>query len=253
MIKTTITFLLLSVSSIVFGQKSDIENLINQVATNEIPENFKYYYLVSKSIEQEKIDDSLQNYQIRELKIVDEDFSESFVNIQPKKETINWNNYTLNKSKIVSYESNYHNTLSPPQSKKIKFVKYNIDQNKYDSLIKNKEPYTLILKKKWHWNKTRIWKNKQLYAEFIENWKIDEKNNPEESIYYHFSKPIFSENQRYAILTFFKQGRCKGNGFTGLYRNDNGIWKKVIEFNQVESITVSTHIRCEEIRMVEYE
>ncbi len=44
-----------------FGQKSDIENLISQVAKVEIPENFEYYFLVPKSLEQEKIDDSLQN------------------------------------------------------------------------------------------------------------------------------------------------------------------------------------------------
>lgn len=247
------TFILLLISSLSFGQKTDIEELINQVAKAEVPENFKYYYLVPKSLEQEKIDDSLQNYQIRELKIADKDFPENFVNTKPKKETANWKNYNLNKSKLVSDEYNYNNTLSPPKTKKIKFVKYNIDQNKYDSLIENKEPYTLILKKKWYWNKNRIWKNKRLYAEFIEKWKMDDKNNPEETIYYHFSKPIFSKNKRYAILTFFKQRRCNGNGFTGLYRNDNGIWKKVMEFNQIGSKSYSTHIRCEEIRMIDYE
>ncbi|TCK67234.1 hypothetical protein DFQ05_1007 [Winogradskyella wandonensis] len=241
------------ISSLSFGQKTDIEELINQVAKAEVPENFKYYYLVPKSLEQEKIDDSLKNYQIRELKIFDKHFPEKFINTEPKKEMVNWENYNLNESKLVSDENNYNNTLSPPKTKKIKFVKYNIDQNKYDSLVDNKEPYTLILKKKWYWNKNRIWKNKRLYAEFIENWKMDDKNNPEETIYYHFSKPIFSENKRYAILSFFKQRRCNGNGFTGLYRNDHGIWKKVMEFNQISSKSYSTHIRCEEIRMIDYE
>ena len=236
-----------------FGQKSDIENLINQVAKSEIPENFEYYYLVPKSLEQEKINDSLPNYQMRELKMVDNDFTQNFINAQPKKETVNWKNYNLNESKLVSDEYNYNHTLSPPQTKKIKFVKYNIDQKKYDSLIDNKEPYTLIIKKKWLWNKNRIWNNKKLYADFVENWKMDDKNNPEETVYYHFSKPMFSGNKKYAILSVFKKRRCNGNGYTGLYRNDNGIWKKVMEFNQVESKTVSTHISCEEIKMVDYE
>ena len=249
----TLTFIFLLMTSLSFGQKSEIEELINQISKDEVPDNYKYYYLVPKSLEQEKIDDSLQNYQIRELKMVDEDFPESFVNTQPKKKTINWKNYNLNQSKLVSDKYNYNNRWSPPKTKKVKFVKYNINQNKYDSLIKNKEPYTLILKKKWYWNKNRIWKNKRLYAEFIENWKMDDKNNPEEKIYYHLSKPMFSENKRYAILSFFKQRRCNGNGFTGLYRNDNGIWKKIMEFNQVESKTISTHISCEEIKMVDYE
>ena len=144
--------------------------MINQVAKSEIPENFEYYYLVPKSLEQEKINDSLPNYQMRELKMVDNDFTQNFINVQPKKETVNWKNYNLNESKLVSDEYNYNHTLSPPQTKKIKFVKYNIDQKKYDSLIDNKEPYTLIIKKKWLWNKNRIWNNKKLYADFVENW-----------------------------------------------------------------------------------
>lgn len=236
-----------------FGQKSDIENLINQVANSEIPENFEYYFLVPKSLEQEKIDDSLQNYQIRELKMVDKDFTENFIYAQPQNETVNWKNYNLNEAKLVSDDYNYNHILSPPQTKKIKFVKYNIDQKKYDSLIENKEPFTLILKKKWFWSKNRIWSNKKLYSDFVDSWEMDDKNNPEETVYFHFSKPIFSENKKYAILSVFKKRRCNGNGFTGLYRNDNGIWKKIMEFNQVESKTVSTHINCEEIKMVDYE
>lgn len=249
----TLTFIFSLITTLSFGQKSEIEELINQIAKHEVPENFEYYYLVPKSINQEKITDSLQNYQIRELKMVDKDFPENFINSKSKNETVDWKNYNLNETKLVSDKYNYNHILSPPKTKKIKFVKYNIDQNKYDSLIENKEPYTLIIKKKWYWNKNRIWKNKRLYAEFIENWKIDDKNNPEETIYYHFSKPIFSENKRYAILSFFKQRRCNGNGFTGLYRNDNGIWKKVMEFNQIGSESYSSHIRCEEIRMIDYE
>ena len=42
-----------------FGQKSDIEDLINQITKNEVPESFEYYFLVHRSIEQEKINDSL--------------------------------------------------------------------------------------------------------------------------------------------------------------------------------------------------
>lgn len=226
MIKTTFISLLL-ISSFSFGQKSEIESLINQISEAEVPENFEYYFLVSKSLEQEKVDDSLQNYQIRELKMVDEDFSKNFIYTQPKKETINWKNYNLNKAKLVSDEYNYNHTLSPPQTKKIKFVNYNIDQKKYNGLIENKEPYTLIIKKKLLWNKKRIWNNKKLYAEFIENWKVDDKNNPEETVYYHFSKPVFSQNKRYALVNVFKKRRCNGSGFTALYRNDKGIWKKV--------------------------
>lgn len=236
-----------------FGQNSDIENLINQVAKDEIPENFKYYFLVPKSIEQEKINDSIQNYQIRELKIVDKNFKEDFVYTEPKNDTIDWRNFKLNKVKYVSDEVYYTQILSPPQTKKVKFVRYNIDNKVYDSLVENKEPYTLIIKKKWLWSKKKIWNDKKLYADFVENWKLDDENNPEETVYYHFSKPVFSKNKKYALVFVFEKRRCVGNGFTGLYRNDNGTWKKLMEFNQVGSKTFSTHIKCEDIRMIDYE
>jgi len=252
-IMKTLTFIFLLITSLSFGQKSEIEELINQIAKHEVPENFDYYFLVPKSLEQEKIDDSLQNYQIRELKLVDEDFPKDFIYTEPKNDTIDWRKYSLNKANYVSDEYNYSYTLSPPKTKKIKFVKYNIDQNKYDSLIENKEPYTLILKKKWLWNKKRIWNNKNRYADFVKNWKIDDQTNPEETVYFHFSKPIFSEDNKYALVSVFKKRRCNGNGFTALYRNDNGIWNKAIEFNQISSKSISTHIKCKEIRMVEYE
>jgi hypothetical protein len=250
-----LTFILmLSISSFSFGQKSDIENLINQIAKDEVPESFKYYFLVPKSIELEKINDSLQNYEIRELKMADKDFPKNFIYKHPKKEIIDWRQYNLHKANYVSDEYNYNYRLSPPQTKKIKFVKYNINQKKYDSLIDNKAPYTLIIKKKWFWNKKSIWNNKKkLNAEFVKNWKMDDKKNPEETVYFHFSKPIFSEDNKYALVSVFINKRCNGNGFTALYRNDNGIWNKIIESNQIASQCFSTHIKCEEIRMVEYE
>ncbi len=43
MIKTTFISLLL-ISSFSFGQKSDIESLINQISEAEVPENFEYFF-----------------------------------------------------------------------------------------------------------------------------------------------------------------------------------------------------------------
>lgn len=235
-----------------FGQKSDIECLINQIVKDEVPENFEYYFLVPRSLEQQKIDDSLQNYQIREFKMVDKDFPNDLIYTESK-ETINWRNYDLNNAIYVPDEYNYSHTLSPPKTKKVRFVKYNINQKKYDSLVKNKEPYTLIVKKKWLWSKKRIWNNSKLYNDLIKNWKMDDKNNPEENVYFHFSKPIFSENKKYSLVSIFKMRHCDGDGFTALYRNDYGTWKKIMEFNHISSKTISTHIRCEEFKMVDYE
>lgn len=225
-----ILIILFFISINIFGQKSEIEDLINQIAKTEVPTNFEFYYIVSKSLEQPKIYDSIQNYQIRELRMTDKDFPLNLI-YESNEEITDWKKYDLKNAKYVFDEYNYP-TTSPPMSKNVQFVKYNIDQIKYDSLIKNKKPNTLIVKKKWLWSKKRIWN------EIVNVWKKDEKESLEEKTYFEFSKPIFSENKNYARVSIFKNRRCNGNGFTALYKNDNGIWRKLIEFKPVASETV---------------
>lgn len=241
----TILFIISIISTLtLFGQQSDIEDLINQIAKEEMPKNFKYYYLVQNSLEHSKINDSIQNTQLLDLKKFDESFPKSLL-YKEYNEKIDWKNYELKNVRYVSNE--FVNPTSPPRSKKISFVKYNIKSNEYDSLVENKEPYTLIVKKKWIWNKNKIWENKKFYKELVKAWKIDKEANNEENIFFRFSKPIFSESKKYAIVSVWKDGSCKGNGFTALYRNENGIWEKILQYNQMESLTISTHLKCEEI------
>lgn len=241
-------FFILSISSTLslFGQKQEVENLINQIAAEEVPDNFKYYFLVPKSLEQPQRNDSLQNYELRELKMKDKDFSEHIL-YKEQKETIDWRNYSLNN---VHYTSGVDNR--PSKVKKVKFVNYNIDPKKYDSLNNNKEPYTLILKKKWLWNKKRIWNNKAFRDLFLKTWKEDDINHPEEAVYFHFSNPVFSENKKFAVISVSTQKACTGRKFTALYINENGAWQKLNEFNQYRTAIYSTHINCEDIR-IDYE
>ena len=170
------TFLIISIffALNLFGQKSEIKNLIDQISDYEVPENFEYYFLVTKSLKQSKIYDSLQNYQIRELKMMDKDFPVSLI-YEKSDEPLNWENYGLRNVEYVPNEK--IKQTSPPTSKKVKFVKYNIEQKEYDSLTKNREPYTLIVKKKWFWNKNKIWKNDKFYAELKKAWRIDKEIN----------------------------------------------------------------------------
>lgn len=249
--KNTAFILMLLVSSLSFGQKSKIAGLINQISNNEVPENFEYYFLVSRSLEQPKIYDSIQNYQIIGLTMSDKDFPENLIYKQSE-EITDWKEYDLKNSKYVFNKYNYQ-TTSPPTSKNVRFVKYNIGQKEYDSLTKNREPHTLIVKKKWHWNKNRIWKNEKFHKELINAWKLDEEQNKEEKIYFQFSKPIFSKDLKYARISIFKNRRCNGNGVTAIYRNDNGTWKKLIEYNQVASVVSMSHSRCGDISISYYE
>ncbi len=242
--KITLCICLLITTAFSFGQDSEIENLINQVAIDVVPNSFAYYFLVPKSRIQPKIYDSLKNYQIRELK---KTYTNLPLNLTYKStnKTTNWKMYNL---KNVQYPSNkYINPIAPPRTKTVTFVKYNIKKQEYDSLVKTKPPHTIIVKKKWLWRKNRIWKNKTFYEELITAWKKDLKEKLEEKIYFQFSKPIFTKDKKYAIISVFKNWRCKGHGFTALYRKENGKWNKLIEYNRLASETITTHTRCQDI------
>ncbi len=233
----------------IYGQKAEIENLINQIAANEVPENFENYFLVPKSLEKPKVYDSLRNYQIRTLKMSYNDLPLSLI-LRQNKKNIDWKKYNL---KNVIYVHNEHINneyiylTAPPTGKNVQFVKHNIDQKKYDSLIKNKKPYTLIVKKKWLWNKKKIWDNEKFYNELIKAWKVDEEQNMEEKVYFQFSQPLFSTDKKYAKVSIFKNSRCKGTGFTSLYKNENGTWNKLIEYNKVISEVSMSHTKCGDI------
>jgi hypothetical protein len=242
--KTLTLILSLFLSSFSFGQHSDIEDFINQITKKEVPENFDYYYLVPISLQQPIIYDSLKNFQIRELRTENKDFPVDLL-YEENNKTTNWKNYNFKKAKYVPKEYIYN--TSPPTITNVQFVKYNIKQLEYDNLMKNKKPHTLVVKKKWFWNKKRIFKNKKFYNELIKVWKKDKKEMIEEKIYFQFSQPIFSKDKKYARISISKNQRCNGNGFTALYKNDNGTWMRLIEFNQFETKTVTTHIRCEEL------
>jgi hypothetical protein len=239
------TFILfLIASSFSFGQKSEIENLINQIVVNEIPNSFNFYYLVTKSLKEPEIYDSIGKYRRRELKMMDKEFPLDLIYKKNKKEG-NWANYNLKKVRYVSEE--YGNRTSPPRRKNIRFVKYNINQKEYDSLIENRKPHTIIVKKKWLWSKKNIWDNKKFHNEVIIAWEIDEEKHKEEKMYVEFSTPMFSKDKKYARISVFKNKRCNGNGFTALYQNIDGIWTHIMEYNELSSSVWVSHSRCEDI------
>tara|TARA_R110000751_G_scaffold304284_1_gene419653 strand:- start:62 stop:811 length:750 start_codon:yes stop_codon:yes gene_type:complete len=227
-----------------FGQKTEVEELINQIAEKEIPENFDYYFLVPQSIEQPHIYDTLQNFQIRELRMENKDFPIELIYEQSDKRT-NWKKYDFKDARYVPEEYIYN--TSPPTTTKVEFVRYNINQSDYDKLIVNKKPHLLIVKKKWFWNKNRIFKNEKFRNELFKAREIDAERKKEEKIYFGFSIPIFSKDGKYAKISINRQKRCKGNGFTALYKKQNGTWEKLMEFNPLKFESVSTHINCEEL------
>ena len=237
-----------------FGQKSEIENLINQIAYDEVPESFDYYFLVPKSLEQPKIYDSIQNYHIEEFRTKDKDTITALFYQKAENEIeVDWNNYNLEKAKCVNYKKGDYQPTSPPTRKNIQFVRYNIGQKEYDSLTKNRKPHTIVVKKKWLWRKNRFWENKKLHNELIKAWEIDEAIHKEEKFYFSFSKPLFSKDKKYARISIFINRRCDGYGFTAIYKKDNGIWKRILDYNYSSSLVMMTHASCGDILISYYD
>ena len=249
--KTILLQISLLFSIVTFGQKSDIENIVNQILAEETQEKFEYYYLHSKSLEQPKVTDLLQNYQIRDFKKKDENFPVKLY-YEEKKEIIDWKNYELKAVEYLPSDTIYRKL--PPRSKNVMLVKYNIGQKEYDSIVKNRKPHTIVVKKKKIWNKNGIWTNKKFRNELEKAWKINKDINPEEELWFEVSKPIFTESMEYAKVSVFKNQPCKGTGFTAIYKSENGKWTKVYEYRYPSKIVVDvSHSKCEDISISMYE
>jgi len=232
--------LIISFQSI--SQQTDIVDLINQIAQQEVPDNYKFYFLLQESLENQKNNYRLQNHQKRALLNADSNFPFDLVDLRDD-EVLDWGNFDIKKVKYIPKE--LHRS-SPKTMKDVYFVSYHIKQTEMDRLLINRKPHTLYVKKKWLWTKKRVWK------EVVKVWKEDEKQHLEEQSYFGFSKPIFSSDKRYARISIFKNNRCKSRGRTIIYKNTNRIWKKVIEYNQVQSMVSMSHVSCGDV-LVSYQ
>lgn len=227
------------------GQQTDIKNLVNQIAAIEIPKDFEYYFLIPTSCKTSKINDSTQRACFHKLEQIDFNCPKKIISKKTKK-VIHWDAYELNKA--VCLPKTHQQT--PPTCKSIQFVNYRINKVIYDSLLAHKQPHTLILKKKWFWNKKRISKNQTFQDMLTKAWNFDEEQNQEENTYYQFSTPIFSEDQQYAKITIIENQRCIEKACLLIYKNENGIWTKLIEFELFNTKIEPQNTKCGSISIV---
>ncbi|MFV1449070.1 hypothetical protein VBZ51_07980 [Maribacter sp. HS] len=241
--------LLLSIFSVlnIFGQDSMTTSLVESIIDNDFPKDFGHYLLFKEGLKEPIINDSLQKFQIRELKLLDNNFPLDLI-YRSNEETIDWTNYSLKNIKYLS--SDEYKSFSPPLGKSIIFVRFNIKRGKYDSILRYKKHHTIVVKKKLLWNKTKIWENKKLNEELVKAWEIDEEINAEENIYFQISKPIFSKDHKYAKISIFENQRCKGEGYTVLYRYHNETWEMLLRYNFVSTKIWTSHAKCGNIQII---
>lgn len=226
------------------GQHTAIENLVNQIAAIEIPEDFDYYFLLPTSGKTPKISDSTKTACFKKLQKIDHNCPKDIVTKRPKK-SIDWSSYALNNA---VYVGNKHTFLqTPPTSKTIQFVNYHISQTTYDSLVAHKKPHTLIIKKKWFWNKNRIFKNNAFQNILTQAWNTDEIINKEENIYYQFSTPVFSEQHQYVKFFIIEHQRCIEKTCMLIYKDQDEVWTKLFEFELSSTPVESIDNQCGKI------
>lgn len=204
-------------SNTLFGQKAAFENLINQIYTERVPENFEYYNLVDSSFVTKFDKYSLERDELSFLQKQFSDFPyKDFIEASKNCSTINWINYDLKNAKIYSIDSV---PKFESQIRLIRVVPKKISPVELDSLNRNKKLYEVILPVKKHWSKSRIDKEVQKTWE-----KYSNSIKAENKTYFSFSTPLIIDN--YAIITLNQSG----SGASYIYKNTNGVWKQILIF-----------------------
>ena len=246
-LKRLILFCAFISSSFLFGQKAEIESFINEVIFNELPDNFRFYHLFPKSIEHPLMEYPFTDYRISKIKLAHPDFPLSFV-ARTDSEIVDWRDFDLENVRFLKKESTYFQ--SPSRTKYVLFVDYGISGKEYDSLFNQKESYEIIVRKKRSWKTENIWKNKKFHDELVRAWEIDEERNPEKTVYYQISTPIFSDDFQYAKISLSSKGRCGDATFSSIYEKVDGKWKKLKEYIHRWVRVGFSHGNCEDMSIV---
>ncbi|MNK59714.1 hypothetical protein D3C87_788320 [compost metagenome] len=218
--KRNLIFIIFFLFNVCFGQNSETEKLVNAVVNDIIPKDYQYFNLIDSSFIYNRdyhLEDDELEYLTKEYP--DFDFNKTIDKNRANKEILNWKNFKILKAKLYNFENlpeyrtyNKHTVLIPFSESKITI----------DSLIKNKKKYELIFVYKKYWSK------KKLKKEIDKAWKKRTDNIiKENSTYYHFSTPYFSDNG-YAIISVDNAD----SGQSYIYKKENNDWKQIHIFNR---------------------
>jgi hypothetical protein len=202
-----------------FGQKTEIENLVNQAYKEVVPNNYEYYNLVDSSFVTyvdeycfgpDELYSLLKNYPNFPV--------DSFIQKSKDCMILNWKNYSLIKAKISQYASI---PKIQSQSKIIRLVPFNTSDQSIDSLKKTNKFIEMVTPVKKHWSKNRL--NKEIakaWAKYYNSIKAEDR------IYYRFSTPLIFNN--YAIITM----DAPLEGATYIFLKVNNVWKNIFILNR---------------------
>jgi len=238
-----VIFVFLSINS--FGQdKKEIEEFINQIATQIVPKEFEYYNLLDTSIVIYHFDkiintvsDQYKNTKINSLSIEEidklleshynqnlkdyRDFISQKNTIENDSLRVNWNDYNLQNAHIYS-ENNLPNkvlTASLKQSSIVRFSSYKKTEKAKNNLQSNE---LLVPMKHW-WLVKPFVNRKCLFKIGDKKWQEYKQNlKDEDRTFYKISMPVFSENKQFAIISFVSYSGGKGG--TYIFKKEENKW-----------------------------
>lgn len=227
-------------SKLVVYSQNNVESLINKVASDNIPENFNFYYLVEESLNSEQAFDSLEIASPNDFLFrFNQDLPKDLL-LKVENRTVNWKEYNLDKVKYITQEVT---KKIIPNIYDVYFVSNKISNDSLYNLNKTKGINTLILKK------SKKWSEKKLWEEIKKIWYETKTIAKEQKICYSFSNPVFSNDKKYARISVFEYKACKGTCMTYLYKYENNTWILLAEFDQFTTSVSKTHCSCERLNV----
>lgn len=203
-----------------FGQKSEIESLVNSALPLIVSEDFEYFNLLDSGLNTEFDSFIMNKNEAEALRVKYPDFSyEEFLSLaQNDSAIVDWNDFNIKNARIYSYEDipafkslvrNYHLVPFGTSSKDLK----NLNQSKH--------PHEIVVPVKKHWDQQRIQKEcENASSKYIKSMKQEDKT------YFWFSKPLISKNG-FAIITLNEGGK----GATYIFKKINNNWQNIYTFN----------------------
>lgn len=202
--------ILLCCSAFCFGQNDRIEQLINEVSEAVVPKDFNYFNLVDSSF---AIDMKHLTFFNSRLKTFVENNPEFKLSASNGSDTINWRNYKITRAHIYAYDDI---PKFATHSRTVHLIPFNTPKAEVDSLNRNKKYNEVFVPVKKRWSESRIEK------EVEKKW--DERNMntiQENKTYFIFSTPVFSPDNKYAIIQIIRGGE---NSITYVFKQEDNKW-----------------------------
>lgn len=218
------------------GQENEVVTVINSFIDYEVFDHFNHFYLHDESLIVPKEKIILPKLQKRSFLLKYPDFplqllDTSTVNV------LQWKAFNIKKAKFHT-----DSVAHPKELYTVYFVPFKTSQKTFDSLQKNRKPYTFYVKN------NKYWSDKNRWLKAYKTWNSIRKSGGEERYYFHIGVPIFSKDRKYVRVIHRVQTNCGYRNSVTFYKKQTNLsWKCILELDYGASEKrVRTHIACDE-------